>query len=507
MNLEQIITSIKEASEISVDVLNSFESEEEAKEFLKDLFAFIQAKTIEEYIEKIEEMVKSIEKEELSEIISKIIEIYKNIKNQDPSDEEIEGIVYSLVALKNTLEDLDENDENDKKLYEMLNTILAEEKTLQNVVEEKKESSSKEKDRIKIVSSKEKVSTTAQGKVDKEKLKNDIMMALEENIPGAKEALYEIFALVKCEDKKECQKYPHHEFDGENVILNPNGLVVATIFFAKPQNQKLLSEEEKMTMAKHLAKHYEELGKEIPSSLKRILDKKESFVDFDMSIEDLYEISSKYNISVEELGTYLTTIEVLISEMINNGFVDVESDLNEIILKLSKDQVEKIVSLMDKVNVNLFKVLNGEEVESDVLSKEYAKEIEELKSKLNEAISTAVKYKEEVEYLNKELSKYEAIAEKVESLKKEKEVLENKLNLLVNVYKKSEEYDETMLNMILEASDEKEIMILRKLSESATNPKLKFSKLTGDDIDLFTGSKYKEKKESTKLKDYIANLL
>lgn len=503
MNLEQIMKSIEEASEISVDVLNSFESEEEAKEFIKDLFAFIQAKTIKEYIEKIEEIVKSIEKGELSEIISKIIETYKNIKNQDPSDEEIEGIVYSLVAFKNTLEDLDENNENDKKLYEILNTILAEE----NVVEEKKESSSKEKDGIKIVSPKEKVSTTAQGKVDKEKLKNDIMMALEENIPGAKEALYEIFALVKCEDKKECQKYPHHEFDGENVILNSNGLVVATIFFAKPQNQKLLSEEEKMTMAKHLAKHYEELGKEIPSSLKRILDKKESFVDFDMSIEDLYEISSKYNISVEELGTYLTTIEVLISEMINNGFVDVESDLNEIILKLSKDQVEKIVSLMDKVNVNLFKVLNGEEVESDVLSKEYVKEIEELRSKLNEAISTAVKYKEEVEYLNKEISKYEAIAEKVESLKKEKEILENKLNLLINVYKKSEEYDETMLNMILEASDEKEIMILRKLSESATNPKLKFSKLTGDDIDLFTGSKYREKKESTKLKDYIANLL
>lgn len=522
MNTEKLKEIIEEASEVIIDIIESFDSEADALMQLKDLFVTVGATNANEYIEKVKQLQEETE-DVLLDFVTHLRQVSKNLDGRELTDDEVEDILYSLVALKNTLEEIDaESDEAGEKILNLIKKVeeaISEEYEKPELIEEEgneeeemneepkisevKESSSG----IKIISPKEKVSDKAQIKVDKEKLKNDLMTALEENVPGAKEALYEIFALVKCEDKKECQKYPHHEFDGENVILNTKGLAVATIFFSKPQNQKVLTDEEKVLIAKHLAKHYEELGKEVPASLQKFIDKKESFVDFDLSFDDLETVASKYGISVEALGSYLSVIEKLVSEMINDGFVDVEDKVEEILIKLDRSQLETLISLIDKFNVNVFKVLNGEQPESDAFNKEQVKEIDELKAKLNEAVETAVRYKEANEKLLKEMAAIKNTAEKLESLKKEKEVLEHKLGLLVNIYRKSEDFDETILNMVLEAADEKEITILKKLSESASNPKLRFNKLTGDDVDLLVSNKLKEKKESVRIKDYISDLL
>lgn len=122
------------------------------------------------------------------------------------------------------------------------------------------------------------VSTRPWGDVDKTWLRNRLVKALEEGEEGAREAIREVYAVIRSDDITEAPSEnwwgPHHEVtrDGE-VILNRDGLAAAAAALAGARAEPNLTPQQKAEARRHLLRHYRELKLEPPAGLVEKVEK------------------------------------------------------------------------------------------------------------------------------------------------------------------------------------------------------------------------------------------
>ncbi len=117
----------------------------------------------------------------------------------------------------------------------------------------------------------DKVSNKAWGEVDKSKIWGRLKEALQSGEEGAKQAVKEMYAVVKAEINKDLAQAdcwgPHHEIIGDELVLNKNGVIAAVQALAGARAEPNLSDAQWEEARKHLARHYRELELELPPVL------------------------------------------------------------------------------------------------------------------------------------------------------------------------------------------------------------------------------------------------
>lgn len=116
------------------------------------------------------------------------------------------------------------------------------------------------------------VSNRSWGDVDKTALRNRLVRGLEEGVEGVRDAIREVYAVIRSDDLADAPSQnwwgPHHEVrDNGDVVLNVNGLVAAAQALAGARAEPDLTPEQRRAAARHLLRHYRELDREPPASL------------------------------------------------------------------------------------------------------------------------------------------------------------------------------------------------------------------------------------------------
>ncbi|GAW29185.1 hypothetical protein, partial [Carboxydocella sp. ULO1] len=117
------------------------------------------------------------------------------------------------------------------------------------------------------------VSNKPWGDVDKTAIRNILVQGLEEGAEGVREAIREVYAVIRGESLEDAPSQnwvmPHHEVrDDGQIVINRNGLIAAAAALAGARAEPSLTPQQKRQAAKHLARHYRELEMELPESLK-----------------------------------------------------------------------------------------------------------------------------------------------------------------------------------------------------------------------------------------------
>ena len=135
------------------------------------------------------------------------------------------------------------------------------------------------------------ISEKAWGDINKTKL-GDALFEL-----GKKSYIKETYLIVNDYEKRSTWKFPHHELQKENLVVNKNGVITAYQALRGARNNPDISAKEKKNAAQHLLKHYKEMKKqgvveEIPSELK---DMTKQFILEDMNdkVDEMLNIISK----------------------------------------------------------------------------------------------------------------------------------------------------------------------------------------------------------------------
>ncbi|ADD02648.1 hypothetical protein TthWC1_1552 [Thermoanaerobacter thermohydrosulfuricus WC1] len=154
---------------------------------------------------------------------------------------------------------------------------------------------------LKIAATKSRVSEKAWGDVDKSTIWKRLKEALQNNEAGAKEAVKEMYAVVKAAVNAEVTQAdcwgPHHEIVGDTLVLNRQGLFAAAQALASARAEPDLTPEQKKSAAKHLVRHYRELDLVAPESIRALAGEKplpkgetvrlEVTVTGEMSVEEI----------------------------------------------------------------------------------------------------------------------------------------------------------------------------------------------------------------------------
>ncbi|NPV30504.1 MAG: hypothetical protein HPY58_12820 [Firmicutes bacterium] len=119
------------------------------------------------------------------------------------------------------------------------------------------------------------VDNTSWGDVDKTALRNRLVKGLEEGAEGVREAIREVYAVIRSDDITEAPSQnwwgPHHIIrqDG-SVVLNRGGLIAAAQALAGARAEPDLTPAQRREAAQHLMRHYREIEDlEPPESLTR----------------------------------------------------------------------------------------------------------------------------------------------------------------------------------------------------------------------------------------------
>jgi len=153
---------------------------------------------------------------------------------------------------------------------------------------------------LKIASVKNRVSEKAWGDVDKSAIWRRLKEALQNDEAGAKEAVREMYAVVKAAVNADLTQAdcwgPHHEIIDDTLVLNRNGLFAAAQALVGARAEPDLTPEQKRSAARHILRHYRELGLEAPESIRSLAGERslegemirlEAAVAGEMSVEEV----------------------------------------------------------------------------------------------------------------------------------------------------------------------------------------------------------------------------
>jgi len=116
------------------------------------------------------------------------------------------------------------------------------------------------------------VSNKSWGDIDKTALRGMLVQGLEEGVEGVREAIREVYAVIRGDDIKDAPSQnwvmPHHEVHEDGtVVLNRDGLAAAAAAYAGARSETDLTGQQREVAREHLARHYRELGMPLPPGL------------------------------------------------------------------------------------------------------------------------------------------------------------------------------------------------------------------------------------------------
>jgi hypothetical protein len=182
---------------------------------------------------------------------------------------------------------------------------------------------------------KDKVSEKDWSSVDKSSIWRRLKQALEDGEQGATEAVREMYAVVKAPINADLTQAdcwaPHHEIQGDTLVLNKNGLVAAVAALAGARSEPNLTAEQKRKAARHLLRHYRALDMEAPESLLRMAGEKMSNSEEVTCLnERLYYIGKFTETVANEQDEDMLKMAELFSVGVHRGVEYTEQDLEEL---------------------------------------------------------------------------------------------------------------------------------------------------------------------------------
>ena len=139
------------------------------------------------------------------------------------------------------------------------------------------------------------VSMTDWVSVDKTRIRNMLVKGLEENAEGIREAIREVYAVIRGANLEDAPSQnwvmPHHEIrDDGRIVLNRAGLIAAAAALAGARSEPNLTPQQKHQAARHLLRHYRELELEPPESLTEAVGEitaVQAIISGEMRVEDV----------------------------------------------------------------------------------------------------------------------------------------------------------------------------------------------------------------------------
>lgn len=322
----------------------------------------------------------------------------------------------------------------------------------------------------------------------------------------------ETFAIVSSYEKTNDWQYPHHTLKDNELTLNVNGLKAAALFLLKPTTSKNLSSEDRIKIANHLCKHYDELDIETPDKLTNISENSESIVVVNVNDDELKEYAESFDIGVENVSIYIGLFESLVTDLVNSGVIDIkdkskDADDSIIPVQLSKDQVEEFLKYFDIMSDDILNILSNK-----LTSMSYKKTDADLENKLSASESIISDLKEKIDGLDDTIKTQASELKKSTSVKYDKSLVDNKFAVIINFVKSADNQNDTLIqfiNNVIEAESERDIGYLTKLGKSFMKSKgtdstqfIKKSKVVNrfndDDYDKLLGYVGKDKGEDVK---------
>ena len=437
-----------------------------------------------------------------SEAFTNIAELLIKYLMEDSKDDDVDADLYeefdnlmlNCMAIFNSLKEAIDNDTisvMNKELTTYINSKFKiehednnEESKEENNNAELKEDSLEEEDHkdesIKIISAKDEVNDDSQSEVNKIELKNTLMNQLdiaktEKEKNDIKEVIDETFALVLSYDKTGDWKQPHHVLKDEKLILNVNGLKTAALFLLKPTTSKNLSSDERVEIATHLSRHYDELEMEKPDRLTKIAEKAESTITVNIKEDELKEYAESFNTNVENVSIYIGLFEALITDLVNSGVIDINEkteDFDEslISVQLSKEQVEEFLKYFDIMSDDVLNILSN-----NLSSMSYKKTDSDLVDKVSKSESIITELKEKISELTEQFENQKIELDKATASNYDKNLIDKKFEVIINFIKSSDVKDETLIqfvNTVIEAESSRDIQYLTKLGKSFMKSKV-----------------------------------
>jgi len=321
---------------------------------------------------------------------------------------------------------------------------------------------------LSIVAAADKVDETPWTDVNKVELKNLVKAALDES--EANQAVVdEVFALVKSYDKVSDWQWPHHVVVDGEVLLNAGGLKAAALFLLKPNSSKNLTTDERTAIATHLLRHYDEIQMEKPDKLAKLVEGKESTIVINIKDDELQEFGEMFKVNAEEIGTYVGLIEALLTDFVNSGVIDIESDNAEstdgvIAVKLNKRQTEEFIKYFDIISDDIVNILS-----SDFDSLSYKQTDSSLETRFSESTSKVETLEDTVTELTNTIETQNSKIELMKNAVIDQQLNQTKFQAIIDFIKSSETVDDTVIqfiNNVIEAESDRDITYMAKIGKS-----------------------------------------
>lgn len=488
----------KDNSKITLDLSNK---ENVFEDLLIPLMNLTKTDSLTELYNKLDIIINNADTKnsEFTDIAEKLVAYVMEDTNNESNDiyDEFSSLMSNCMAIYNTLKkSIDENaiDSMNFDIAEYINTKInkddeesepEESKNSKDNVNDKEETEDDKTEtpidaKLNIIPSDKEVDDTPWGEVNKIEIKNKLKDNIdaaksEDEKTEAKAAIDEMFGLVTSYDKMGDQKFPHHVIVGEDIILNVNGLKTAVLFLLRPNTSKNLSNSEKTTIAKHLARHYDELKLDKPEKLKKISENKESEIIINVKDDELKEFADVFKTNVENLNTYVGLFESLLTDLVNSGIIDIQNnkesvDDTVIQLKLSKEQVEEFINYFDVMSDDILNILSGK-----LTAISYKKTNEDLEKQNVSSDNVITELKDKVTELTEKIEKQKSDFKEVLKDKYDKTLIDNKFEAIINFINSTEMENETLIqviNNVIEAESKRDIDYLTSIGKAFVKTKI-----------------------------------
>lgn len=494
------LRNIKESqSDVTLD-MNDENKESVYNELLIPLMNLTNADDVNQLHSKLEFLINGdTNSEEYATVASALVDyILDDDESETNFSDELNSLLINCMAVLNTFNELNSGDNKESALLNINNEIIAimnsqtenqQEDTVipeetkneaagdPGAVEEELPPVEVEEEEVEpegtgatmtIVSATEEVDETPWSDVNKIELKNLIKEAVDANEEN-KAVVDEVFALVKSYDKVADWQWPHHVVKEDRVILNVNGLKTASLFLLKPNSSKNLTSDERTAMAAHLLRHYDELKMDKPEKLTKVAEGKESCIVINIKDDELQEFGEMFKVNAEDIGTYVGLVEALLTDLVNSGIIDIESesadfDESVIAVKLNKSQTEEFIKYFDIVSDDIVSILANE---FDNLS--YKQTDSSIENKFQESNSKVVNLENTIEQLNTTIEDQKAQLQTLVNTTVDQHLTQTKFQAIIDFIKSSDSVDETIIqfiNTVIEAENERDIQYMAKIGKS-----------------------------------------
>lgn len=495
-----VLNSVKETqSDVTLD-MNNDNKESVYSELLIPLMALTNSDDVNKFHTTLEFLMNgNTESAEHIELCNTLVNF---ILDDDDSDanfsETLNSLMVNCMAVLNTFNELkDSTDKKESALVDINDELIALMNTLEKPEDEVKIEDNKEAGgdpsvpeedpeldpaadpteeeveetegpTLEIVGADVEVDETPWGEVNKVELKNTIKAAVDESDDN-NVIVDEVFALVKSYDKIADWQWPHHIVKEGQVILNVNGLKTAALFLLKPNSSKNLTTDERTSIATHLLRHYDELKMDKPDKLNKLAEGKESCIVINIKDDEIKEFSETFKVNAEDIGTYIGLVEALLTDFVNSGIIDIESESNDfdesvIAVKLNKAQTEEFIKYFDIISDDIVSILANE---YDNLS--YKQTDSNIESKFQESSSRVVNLENTISDLNTTIEDQKAQLQALVNSTVDQHLTQTKFQAIIDFIKSSEGVDETVIqfiNNVIEAESGRDIQYMAKIGKS-----------------------------------------